>query len=772
MAKTIDELVVKITAEGTAQVTEATKAIDGLDTATKKTNESLKGTPGNVRNVAFQVQDMAVQIAGGTSAFVALGQQLPQLLGGFGVLGAVIGAVAAVGIPLFRIGLQAAGIDMRDLKERISDLNTANKDFQEAQRANLSSLKGLGNEFGSLTIEAKKFFEIRSQLTAQRAEVELGAALKELNSDYSTFTKQAREAALNQMVFSNGSMRMVPVLHDLITAFKAWRLDLTVEQAQAVADKLKGIENAKPEEAAKTLREVLEYLKGAGVESGKFLNFFEKTVKPIIDLNAQILENRRNLTAAAEAARDFNISLMDVQRASMPGIGDARRNFDTIKAFRLEGEQKIKEFAMQKAQETAKDQVDRSREVAAFRLKTEADVAEKSKDFAKGQSEAYRSAVLTNEAKGRQLDLESSIIGLKDKGLFAAEYNLKYDEEILRTSKEYNDTLASIGEQRRKNLITSQAAVGLEAEAANIRDRSNANAAQSRDAAVRATVIKTDMENMKKSVEDQINSYGKLSDQIRSINDQKVDLKFQTGEIGKSVLTQQLDKIKEDARKAGLAAGRAFAESFGQDEITPERARELADGLALIKKGYDDIAAAQIANLEQSRTWSAGWTEAYNKYYDDAFNSATAASTIFNTATKGMEDALVNFAMTGKLSFSDMANSIIADIVRILARKAILSAMGLGGDMFGGFFKAGGGTVTAGTPYVVGDAGPEMFVPTSAGTIIPNNKLSGGGGDTMVTYNINAVDASSFRSMVARDPQFIYNITEVGRRSTPSRRTA
>jgi phage-related minor tail protein len=87
---------------------------------------------------------------------------------------------------------------------------------------------------------------------------------------------------------------------------------------------------------------------------------------------------------------------------------------------------------------------------------------------------------------------------------------------------------------------------------------------------------------------------------------------------------------------------------------------------------------------------------------------------------------------------------------------------------------AKGGPVDANTPYIVGEQGPEMFVPTTAGKIIPNDQMGGslGGGATNVTYNINAVDASSFRSMVARDPQFIYNITEVGRRSTPSRRTA
>jgi lambda family phage tail tape measure protein len=274
---------------------------------------------------------------------------------------------------------------------------------------------------------------------------------------------------------------------------------------------------------------------------------------------------------------------------------------------------------------------------------------------------------------------------------------------------------------------------------------------------------------MTKAIDDQIARGKELGDQLKGINDQKIDLKFQGGQIGKGELNKQFAEIQENARKAGLSASRSFAASFGEDELTPEKAKELADGLALIKQGFDDIAIAQTANLEKSREWAAGWSEAYQNYSDNASNSAQNAKTVFETATKGMEDAIVNFAMTGKLSFRDMANAIIADIVRIMARKAILSAMGLGGGLFG---FAGGGLVDSGKPYMVGEQGPELFVPTSAGNIVPNHQLGAGGRETNVVYNIQAVDASSFRSLVARDPQFIYNITEVGRKSTPSRRFA
>lgn len=55
-----------------------------------------------LQNASFQISDFATQVGAGTRASVALGQQLPQLLGGFGILGAVLGAVVAIAVPLTR----------------------------------------------------------------------------------------------------------------------------------------------------------------------------------------------------------------------------------------------------------------------------------------------------------------------------------------------------------------------------------------------------------------------------------------------------------------------------------------------------------------------------------------------------------------------------------------------------------------------------------------------------------------------------------------------
>jgi hypothetical protein len=107
------------------------------------------------------------------------------------------------------------------------------------------------------------------------------------------------------------------------------------------------------------------------------------------------------------------------------------------------------------------------------------------------------------------------------------------------------------------------------------------------------------------------------------------------------------------------------------------------------------------------------------------------------------------------------------------------SPSGGGKGLFGGSiipgFLARGGTANANKPYIVGEQGPELFIPRSTGTVIPNSALTNGGsgigsGGGTVVYNINAVDAPSFKAMIARDPSFIHAVAMQGASGIPSRR--
>ncbi len=69
--------------------------------ATEQLTRGFAGlNSGMIQNASYQIGDFAVQVAGGVSPSTALAQQLPQLLGGFGAVGAVAGALVAIGAPL------------------------------------------------------------------------------------------------------------------------------------------------------------------------------------------------------------------------------------------------------------------------------------------------------------------------------------------------------------------------------------------------------------------------------------------------------------------------------------------------------------------------------------------------------------------------------------------------------------------------------------------------------------------------------------------------
>ena len=287
-----------------------------------------------------------------------------------------------------------------------------------------------------------------------------------------------------------------------------------------------------------------------------------------------------------------------------------------------------------------------------------------------------------------------------------------------------------------------------------------------------------------KSIEDQISRSEKLAGIQRNLNDKIKDQQFSISLKGRSPLEQQIATIVENARKGALEAGRSFSEAFtSEDGLTPEKAQELTNGLDSISRGYQRIADAAISALGVTNEFASGnitaiqaiqeqirsgLITAWDEYKTKAIDTAGQIKSSFENFTSGLEDAFVKFVQTGKLSFKDLANSIIADLAKIAVKKAIVGMASL-------FGFAAGGQVMADTPIVVGERGPEMFVPRSAGTIVPNNALGGMASgsnqpaQTMVSYTIQAVDAASFRSLVARDPSFIYAVTEQGRRSQPTR---
>lgn len=91
----------------------------------------------------------------------------------------------------------------------------------------------------------------------------------------------------------------------------------------------------------------------------------------------------------------------------------------------------------------------------------------------------------------------------------------------------------------------------------------------------------------------------------------------------------------------------------------------------------------------------------------------------------------------------DLLNSIANKLLDVAVNMALFGTMsgtGTGGGLLGGLFRANGGSVASGQPYIVGERGPELFMPGRSGTIIPNHNLGGGG--ISVVVNVDASGSS------------------------------
>lgn len=246
----------------------------------------------------------------------------------------------------------------------------------------------------------------------------------------------------------------------------------------------------------------------------------------------------------------------------------------------------------------------------------------------------------------------------------------------------------------------------------------------------------------------------------------------------------QLELFDIEQKRQQLTLGDQFGRKMSQEqanawaEAEKTRARE----------------AYQIG--EAQRSFEFGWKKAFASYADNATNAALMGEQAFVSVTQNMETALDQFVRTGKLSFSDLARSIISDLIAIQLRAqatAIFKSSGLG-DLLGGFFGGGGSSATFGSTafwggraeggdvssngsYMVGERGPELFIPKSSGTIIPNNRLgSAMGNQPQVVYNgpyianMNAIDTQSATQFLAKNRQAVWSANQSAQRSLPQSR--
>lgn len=152
----------------TSEMQTAQKTATGLQKPMVQAATSSAQLGNRLQNAAFQVGDFAVQVGGGVDATRALAQQLPQLLSGFGVFGAVAGAAAAILGPY--VG------SLISTKSNAELLEEATKKLSDVQDSNRQTIEGLTEEYGKHIGVMRELAIIREEVA--RADI-AGALLKD-----------------------------------------------------------------------------------------------------------------------------------------------------------------------------------------------------------------------------------------------------------------------------------------------------------------------------------------------------------------------------------------------------------------------------------------------------------------------------------------------------------------------------------------------------------------------------------------------------------------
>ena len=180
---------------------------------------------------------------------------------------------------------------------------------------------------------------------------------------------------------------------------------------------------------------------------------------------------------------------------------------------------------------------------------------------------------------------------------------------------------------------------------------------------------------------------------------------------------------------------------------------------ARIDGNYEEVKLAQDVNAEVQKRLEAGFgiMEINRKEIEDQIvktNELTKQAEIvekIEESYKKMAETIITDMgegikglIKGTSTLNDVLNNVLDKMIDAFLNMAIYGNMSGtftrgGGGLLGSIFKASGGPVKGGSPYIVGEKGPELFVPNSHGNIVPNNEMGGG---SNIVVNVDASGSS------------------------------
>ncbi|HAB02361.1 MAG TPA: phage tail tape measure protein, partial [Pseudomonas sp.] len=709
-----------------AKIDQARTALGGADVALNKTGMSAKATAAALRGVPAQFTDIVVSLQGGQAPLTVLlqqGGQLKDMFGGVGpavkalggyVLGLVnpftvaAAALGVLGYAYYKGSEEAVGFQ----KALITSGNAAGTtaDRLSGMAAQVSATVGttgaaaevLTQLAGSGKVAAASFVEITEaalewrDATGRAVEetvdefVKIGkdpvAAAKDLNEQYNFLTAStySQIVALKEQGDTIGAAKLLTdtyvdtiknrskeVTENLSIWERGWKA-LRGEVA-ATVDSIKNV--GRDQDIAGRIVDLQRQVAAAqsAVNADKDDSDAQKKLTNA-SLELKGLIQQRDTQQAIARARELDVRQ---QQAAIVAIG----KIDALeKSARTNAEKRadaLKEYGKSlDAIRKVNPDDDRLKPENIARVK--ADIAKQFKDPA-GRTGAVDlsgfndqknalSAILA-EYKNHQKELDAAQkAGLISQESYASQRAAIIEQQRSDVTHAYEEEIAALEQAKGRRSTNAQQRIQLDQKIADARA---AMVKAQKDADTELAVLAT-------------NEQGRLAKQARAV------------QTYTDALDQQVQALRLQGQRSAGGLGLGDRQRGLQDQqngitdrINQQRldlANQYGDGsrgmsldeynqkLAALNKTEKDLQETTIANYDQMTVaqsdWRKGASSAFQNYLEQARDVAGQTRSLFTNAFSSMEDAVVNFAMTGKFSFADFTKSILADMVRIETQRA------------------------------------------------------------------------------------------------------
>lgn len=741
-----------------AETKAAELAAAKLEKQTNATGLSAKQTAASLRGVPAQVTDIITSLQGGQAPLTVLlqqGGQLKDMFGGIGPAARALGGyVAGLVNPFTLAAAAAAGLGLAYYKgsEETTAYNKAliltgnaagsSADQLSSLATQISSTIGttgaaaevLATLAGNSKIAGESFgvvataaLEMQSatgkaieETVAEFAKIgkDPVAAAKELNEQYNFLTAAvySQIVALNQQGDTIGAAKLLTetyadtiktrtadVTANLGLIESAWKkvksaasgaLDATLDVGRTqsidaqIAEREKLLASRKDGFLANLFPDSL----GAGSDSTKFI---ENQISALKRAKVQLEANAKTEGDNALIHREGIAAADKLKAISDANLTNEEKRNKLIKEYKRDVE------------DLRKADPNNPLVQADLVAKTIQNIKDKNKDPAGKANQLNLSGY--NDAQNAIKELQATYSN--------SEKELEAQQKAgLITQQNYLDQRTALIRAEREEVTGAYQAEIASLEA--VKDKTGTTGAQRIQLDEKIADARTNMVKAQKDADSQLevlatNEQGRLKKQALAIqtytdalNQQNITLRQQGRREAASLgmgdrqkgLQSQFNGIDDKANAQRIDLANQYGDGsrgMSLDEYNAKLkavAQSQQDLRNTVVANYDDMTSAQ-------GSWTAGASSAWENYLESTRDVAGQTKSLFTNAFSSMEDAIVQFAMTGKLSFADFAKSILADMARIAVRQASSSALsglfGIAASAAGSYF--GGGATSAGS---------------------------------------------------------------------------